>query len=47
MGIEIIKMEHTIDINEKECSKCKKLDWVLPNGLCMSCHNQNLKNSLK
>ena len=38
-------MEQTIDITEKECSKCKKLGWVVPNGLCMDCHTENLSKN--
>jgi len=40
----ILKMtNNSKKIKMKECSKCKEFEWVLPNGLCMSCDMQNLK----
>jgi len=35
----------TIDLEEKECSKCHTLGWIYKNGLCMGCYNIKLSNN--
>ena len=33
-------MGKIIDVKEKECTKCKKFKWCVPNGLCIECNIQ-------